>query len=132
MLRYFDQVEIAKNFGDESKPRAWSKYSRDSSAYKKMMEKLEEKKKKDRHQMSSGKKSSKKISREEQMNKLLGDVRQLFSPCRQEKLLVLLTAENSLLRKLVRSPLFIAAQRRPAVRRIHRSSQKWCHEAAVE
>ena len=37
------QVELAKNFGDATKPRAWSKYSRDSSAYQKMLEKLKEK-----------------------------------------------------------------------------------------
>ncbi|KAL5016171.1 hypothetical protein ScPMuIL_005760 [Solemya velum] len=29
------QVELAKDFGDSNKPRAWSKYSQESSAYKK-------------------------------------------------------------------------------------------------
>lgn len=36
---------MAKDFGDANKPQSWSKYSRDSSAYKKMMQKLEEKQK---------------------------------------------------------------------------------------
>ena len=31
------QVDIAKDLGDASKPRAWSKYSQDSSAYKKWL-----------------------------------------------------------------------------------------------
>ena len=30
------QVEYAKDFGDENKPRSWSKYSKDSSAFQSM------------------------------------------------------------------------------------------------
>lgn len=36
------QVEKAKDFSDSSKPRAWSKYSKDSSAFQKKQKSLED------------------------------------------------------------------------------------------
>ena len=38
------KVEEAKDFGDANKPRSWSKYSYDSSAYQKMVKDREAKK----------------------------------------------------------------------------------------
>ena len=35
------QVELAKDFGAADKPRAWSKYSEESTAHKKLLEKKE-------------------------------------------------------------------------------------------
>ena len=60
---------MAKNFGDEAKPRAWSKYASDSSAHKKMTEK-----KKDAEKKNKKEKTSKATAREEKLGKLLGDV----------------------------------------------------------
>lgn len=34
-------MKFAKAFGDESKPKAWSKYSKESSAYQKKLQKIQ-------------------------------------------------------------------------------------------
>merc|ERR1712168_158575 len=70
-------VQIANNFGDANKPRAWSKYSRDSSAYQKMIQKLEEKKnKEDKNKLKkSNVKEKKKNVKKEAMDELLGELK---------------------------------------------------------
>ncbi|KAK3084206.1 hypothetical protein FSP39_010039 [Pinctada imbricata] len=50
------QVEFAKDFGDCNKPRSWSKYSYDSSAFQKMMKEKEKKKEKEERKKKPKKK----------------------------------------------------------------------------
>ena len=39
---YIIQVEFSKDFGDKTKPRAWSKYSSESSANEKKVQQIDE------------------------------------------------------------------------------------------
>ena len=55
LLRYF-QIEIARDFGDANKPRAWSKYSKESSANQRM---TQEKQEVEEDETESAKKSKK-------------------------------------------------------------------------
>ena len=63
-------VEIAKELGDESKARAWSKYSQESSAYKRIHGKPEEENKSKKEN-----KSNKEKKKNSHVDELLGDLK---------------------------------------------------------
>ncbi|VDK79849.1 unnamed protein product [Litomosoides sigmodontis] len=57
-------VEECKPFGDEAKPRAWSKYAKGSSAYKRLHPKEEEEESKEADPVKSSPRSTRKIGNE--------------------------------------------------------------------
>lgn len=67
------QVEYAKDFGDDNKPRAWSKYSKDSSAFQSKESALNVPEKKDKPTKSEKKKTAKDKALEDMMGELKDD-----------------------------------------------------------
>ncbi|XP_041348002.1 probable RNA-binding protein 19 isoform X2 [Gigantopelta aegis] len=65
------QVEFSKDFGDKTKPRAWSRYSAESSTYQKKVEITEEK----TEISQTLKKKKKKKAKDEKLNEILGDLK---------------------------------------------------------
>ncbi|XP_065936670.1 probable RNA-binding protein 19 isoform X2 [Magallana gigas] len=69
-------VEKAKDFSDSSKPRAWSKYSRDSSAFQKKQKSLEDQPNENtKNTEKKEKKEKKKKSREKVVAEMLGELK---------------------------------------------------------
>ncbi|XP_064648484.1 probable RNA-binding protein 19 [Lineus longissimus] len=74
------QVELCRDLHDSDKPRAWSKYAKGTSAYKRMMEKLEAKKaeqsgEKPQEEKKTDKKEKKKNARDKKVEELFGDLK---------------------------------------------------------
>lgn len=69
-------VEKAKDFSDSSKPRAWSKYSSDSSAFQKKQKSLEDQQNENTKNIEKKeKKEKKKKSREKVVAEMLGELK---------------------------------------------------------
>ena len=68
-------VELASELTDPSKPRAWSRYSKDSSAYQKANQELiKEKKENEKKERMKKRKEEKEKRKEEKLNELMADI----------------------------------------------------------
>ncbi|CAC5419503.1 MRD1 [Mytilus coruscus] len=67
------QVEYAKDFGDQNKPRSWSKYSKDSSAFQTRSTVVKTEEKSDKASKSEKKKTAKDKALEDMMGELKDD-----------------------------------------------------------